>query len=86
MNEVSNENRPSRSAASEATEQVARELARRSFERLADRDVQFFAGFVGSWAARNLTLSQLADLVEQLDGGFPEPPAPRPVELTEAGQ
>lgn len=51
---------------------AARESARASFERMANRDVHLSAGFVSSWLARNLTLDQLADLVTQLDAAFPE--------------
>jgi hypothetical protein len=50
----------------------ARASARVSLERMATRDVNFFAGFLTSWLGHNLTLEQLADLVEQLDRAFPE--------------
>lgn len=52
-------------------EAQARASARASFERTAGRDVRFFACFVASWMVRNLTLGQLADLVEQMDRAFP---------------
>ena len=50
----------------------ARAAARASFERTADRDVHFFAGFVAAWMTHNLTPAQLAELVEQLDRAFPQ--------------
>ena len=50
----------------------ARVSARAAFERMAARDVHLFAGFVTSWLAHNLTVDQLAELVEQLDRAFPE--------------
>jgi hypothetical protein len=55
-----------------ADEGRARVSARASFARMADRDVHSFAGFLTSWLADNLTMQQLADLVEQLDAAFPE--------------
>lgn len=53
---------------------AARESARASLLRMAKRDAHYFGGFVASWLAHNLTLEQLAALVEQLDRAIPEPP------------
>lgn len=57
----------------EQAAEAARGAARESLLRLAGRDRAVFASYVTAWMVRNLTLDQLADLVEQLDRAFPQP-------------
>lgn len=54
-----------------SAEQELRDALRRDLERHADRDVHMFAGFVISWVARNVPLTLVEQLVDQLDAAHP---------------
>ncbi|NIK57908.1 hypothetical protein [Kribbella shirazensis] len=56
-----------------SAEQELRDALQRDLYRHADQDVHMFAGFMISWVTRNVPLTQVEELADQLDAAHPGP-------------